>query len=138
MQYKTCSARILDAKRKFTEAAVRYYELSQLISRHMGDSIAADELDTALSAAVTCVILAPPGPQRSRVLAQLYKDERCMRLPLYLFLEKVYLERILGTAEVRWISGVCFLVCVYDGGVCAMVCVCACLVNIQHDVGCSY
>lgn len=100
MQYKTCSARILDAKRKFTEAAVRYYELSQLIMRHMGDAVAADELDMALSAAVTCVILAPPGPQRSRVLAQLYKDERCARLPLYQFLEKVYLERILATEEV--------------------------------------
>jgi COP9 signalosome complex subunit 4 len=35
------------------------------------------------------------------VLATLYKDERCARLPLYPFLEKVYLERILEPAEVE-------------------------------------
>ena len=32
-----------------------------------------DALEQALSAAVTCTILAAAGPQRSRVLATLYK-----------------------------------------------------------------
>ena len=40
------------------------------------------------------------APQRSRMLATLYKDERCAKLPLYAFLEKVFLERILQKAEV--------------------------------------
>ena len=30
LQYKTCYARILDAKRRFLEAATRYYDLSQI------------------------------------------------------------------------------------------------------------
>ncbi len=29
LQYKSCYARILDAKRRFLEAATRYYDLSQ-------------------------------------------------------------------------------------------------------------
>lgn len=55
-----------------------------------------EELDTALRAAITCCILAAAGPQRSRMLATLYKDERSARTPLYPMLEKVYLERILS------------------------------------------
>lgn len=33
---KVCYARILDSKRKFLEAALRYYELSQLEKREIG------------------------------------------------------------------------------------------------------
>lgn len=60
-----------------------------------------EELEQALTSAVTCCILASAGPQRSRVLANLCKDERCARLPVFPFLEKVYLERILRRQEVR-------------------------------------
>ncbi len=60
-----------------------------------------EELQQALTAAVTCCILAAAGPQRSRILANLYKDERCSHLPLFPFLQKVYLERILRKAEVQ-------------------------------------
>lgn len=63
--------------------------------------VGAEDLDEALAAAVTCCILAAAGPQRSRVLANLYKDARAARLPSYGFLEKVYLERILRPEEVR-------------------------------------
>ncbi len=54
-----------------------------------------------------CTILASAGPQRSRVLANLYKDERCARLPVFAFLEKVYLERVLRKEEVRPLCRVC-------------------------------
>jgi COP9 signalosome complex subunit 4 len=37
LQYKTCYARILDSKRRFLEAATRYYELSQVGKRKIGD-----------------------------------------------------------------------------------------------------
>lgn len=59
-----------------------------------------EELQQALTAAVTCCILAAAGPQRSRVLANLYKDERTRALPAFPFLEKVYLEHILRREEV--------------------------------------
>ena len=62
--------------------------------------VSEDDETQALVAAVTCCILASAGPQRSRVLANLYKDERCSRLQMFPFLEKVFLDRILSTAEV--------------------------------------
>ncbi|ONI32714.1 hypothetical protein PRUPE_1G381600 [Prunus persica] len=86
LQYKVCYARILDLKRRFLEAALRYYEFSQIEKRQIGDEeIDEEALEQALSAAVTCTILAAAGPQRSRVLATLYK---------------VYLERILRKPEI--------------------------------------
>ena len=36
LQYKTCYARILDSKRRFLEAAARYYEPSQVGKRVIG------------------------------------------------------------------------------------------------------
>lgn len=75
--------------------------------------ISEDELQEALQAAVVCTILAKAGPQRSRVLANLYKDERTHGLAPFPFMEKVYLERILRPDEVRqpcvcpWVSTCC-------------------------------
>uniref|UniRef100_A0A7N0UMN8 COP9 signalosome complex subunit 4 n=1 Tax=Kalanchoe fedtschenkoi TaxID=63787 RepID=A0A7N0UMN8_KALFE len=101
LQYKVCYARILDLKRKFLEAALRYYDISQIEKRQIGDETIDEEaLEQALSAAVTCTILAAAGPQRSRVLATLYKDERCLKLKVYPILQKVYLERILRKPEI--------------------------------------
>ncbi|KAK2433301.1 COP9 signalosome complex subunit [Trifolium repens] len=101
LKYKVCYARILDLKRKFLEAALRYYDISQIEKRQIGDEeINEEALGQALSAAVTCTILAGAGPQRSRVLATLYKDERCSKLKIYPILQKVYLERILRKPEI--------------------------------------
>jgi len=93
LRYKVCFARILDYKRKFIEAAGRYYELSQIVGEQ--------ERMEALKFAVTCAILAQAGPHRSRMLATLYKDERCTKLDIYSTLEKMYLERILRKPEVQ-------------------------------------
>mmetsp|Transcript_3318 Transcript_3318/g.5851 ORF Transcript_3318/g.5851 Transcript_3318/m.5851 type:complete len:405 (-) Transcript_3318:467-1681(-) len=101
LRYKVCYARILDAKRKFQEAALRYYELSQMDTRSdVGRRVGEDDLLQALTHAVTCAILAAAGPQRSRVLATLYKDERCSKLAVYPILHNIYLERILRKHEV--------------------------------------
>ncbi|XVF82563.1 hypothetical protein PTKIN_Ptkin16aG0059600 [Pterospermum kingtungense] len=101
LQYKVCYARILDLKRKFLEAALRYYNISQIEKRQIEDeTIDEDALEQALSAAITCIILATTGPQHSRVLATLYKDERCSKLKIYPILQKVYLERILRKPEI--------------------------------------
>ncbi|KAK9810912.1 hypothetical protein WJX73_007661 [Symbiochloris irregularis] len=107
LQYKTSYARILDAKRRFLDAATRYYELSQSSTSLQTDGkalVGDEELAHALEAAVTCCILAAAGPQRSRVLANLYKDARVSRLKVFPFLEKVYLERILRPNEVAAFS----------------------------------
>jgi len=102
LQHKVCYARILDAKRKFLEAATRYYQLSQLTSRTVGDiQVSEEDVVTSLKMAVTCAVLAPAGPQRSRLLGTLYKDERSHALPNFSVLEKMYMERLLRRDEVE-------------------------------------
>jgi len=93
LRYKVCFARIMDYKRQFMKAALRYYELSQIV----GES---ERLD-ALQYACICTILASAGPQRSRMLSTLYKDERSSKIEIYPILEKMYLERILRKPEVE-------------------------------------
>ena len=101
LKHKVCYARILDSKRKFLEAATRYYQLSQLAQRTFGTmQVSDEEVVTALRMATTCAILAPAGPQRSRMLGTLYKDERTQSLSHYSVLEKMYMERLLRPAEV--------------------------------------
>lgn len=54
---------------------------------------------TALRNALVCTVLASAGQQRSRMLATLFKDERCQQLPAVAILEKMYLERIIRRSE---------------------------------------
>lgn len=109
--YKVCYARVLDYRRKFIEAAQRYNELSYKPIVHE------DERMTALRSALVseiclhngtrqlfvilkvCTVLASAGQQRSRMLAILFKDERCQQLPAFAILEKMYLERIIHKSE---------------------------------------
>ena len=72
LRYRVTLARTLDARRKFLDASMRYYELSQ--ARH--EEVNQDDLLALLSKAVTCALLGNAGPQRSRILGLLYKDER--------------------------------------------------------------
>lgn len=45
--------------------------------------------------------MASAGQQRSRMLATLFKDERCQQLPAYSILEKMYLDRIIRRSELQ-------------------------------------
>eukprot|EP01119_Soliformovum_irregulare_P005515 TRINITY_DN17270_c0_g1_i1.p1 TRINITY_DN17270_c0_g1~~TRINITY_DN17270_c0_g1_i1.p1 ORF type:complete len:389 (+),score=123.92 TRINITY_DN17270_c0_g1_i1:68-1234(+) len=94
MRYKICFSRIMDFKRQFQKAAFGYYELSQIVPTE------SDRLES-LTLATICAILTQAGPQRSRMLATLYKDERSAKLEVYPILEKMYLERILRGSEVE-------------------------------------
>lgn len=93
--YKVCYARVLDYRRKFIEAAQRYNDLSYRGIVHE------EERMTALRNALVCTVLASAGQQRSRMLATLFKDERCQQLPAFGILEKMYLERIIRRSELR-------------------------------------
>ncbi|KAI8885375.1 hypothetical protein K501DRAFT_331979 [Backusella circina FSU 941] len=92
--FKLSQARVLDAKRRFLEACSKYHELSYV------SQVDEEERIQCLSAAVQCAVLAGAGPQRSRSLATLYKDERTHRLPSFSILEKTYLERVIRPDEV--------------------------------------
>lgn len=117
---------MLDYRRKFIEAAQRYNELSYRTIIHE------DERMTALKSALICTMLASAGKssgnykkyqknmliffvsemtfldigqQRGRMLATLYKDERCQHLPAYNILEKMYLDRIIRRSELQEFQG---------------------------------
>ncbi|PWA48372.1 COP8-like protein [Artemisia annua] len=51
LQYKVCYARILDLKRKFLEAALCYYNISQIEKRQIGDEVIDED---ALEQAWSC------------------------------------------------------------------------------------
>jgi COP9 signalosome complex subunit 4 len=70
LRYKSTYARVLDANRKFLQAASRYHDLSQ----SSVDLIQAEDLLAMLGRAATCAILAPSGPQRQRVLGHVSQE----------------------------------------------------------------
>lgn len=98
--YKASLARVYEHKRKFFEAAARYYELSKIL-------LDKENRDHALESAVVCTMLSPAGPQRSIQLASLYKDERSSSLTLYPVLQKMFMSRIISKKDID--SFVCFL-----------------------------
>lgn len=93
LRYKVCFAKMLDFKRKFIEAARNYYDLLPQLPE--------EDRPAALQAAIVCAILTAAGPQRSRMLATLYKDERSASLATFPILEKMFLGRILRASEVK-------------------------------------
>lgn len=94
LTFHLSQARILDARRRFLDASSAYHSVS------LTPTLAEEERIHALSAAVTCAVLAPAGPQRSRALAKLYKDERASDVPEFGILEKMFLSRLLSKEEV--------------------------------------
>lgn len=100
LRHRVCHARILDSKREFLQAARAYYSLSQEGQHGVVES----DLLKLLQCAITCTILAKAGPQRSRLLATLYKDERSVHLDNYEILQKMFMDRILKKPEIQKFS----------------------------------
>lgn len=94
LHYQLSQARILDARRKFLDAAAEYHNVS------LSHTVAEDDRLQALSAAIKTAILAPAGPQRNKTLGKLYKDERSSDTEEYGILEKMFLDRLLSAEEV--------------------------------------
>jgi hypothetical protein len=111
-QFKTCYAQIVDQKRKFQDAAVRYIDILRQArprDRAMRDGdggkarlttnsspspvpgcevqVDASEFLEAdiiaiLTKAAICAVLAPAGPQRQRVMATLMRDDHIASIPV--------------------------------------------------------
>lgn len=94
LYFQLSQARILDARRRFLDAAQEYFNVSLASGVDEGDRL------TALSAAIRCAVLAPAGPQRSRSLSRLYKDDRTPSVDEFSILEKMFLDRLLNADEV--------------------------------------
>lgn len=97
VRYLICRAQINDYSTKFLDASRRYYDLSHRV-------VEGDRMDV-LNSAIICAILASAGPQRARMLATLYKDDRCATLDLYGAMEKMFMGRILRAHEVKSLEG---------------------------------
>lgn len=95
VSYQECSARMLDFKRKFLDAARKYVFLSFNVYVPPQNQV------QALRRGIVCAILASAGPQRSRILTTLHKDERSQTLPEFIVLEKMYLDRIIHANELE-------------------------------------
>lgn len=93
--YQLSQARIMDSRRDFLNASAEYLIVS---FNPMADE---EDRKRALSAAIKTAILAPAGPQRSRTLAKLYKDDRSPETDEYGILEDMFLERLLSPADVE-------------------------------------
>lgn len=94
LTFQLCQARILDSRRKFLDASQVYHSVSFSLV------LDEEERTRALSSAIICAVLAPAGPQRSRTLGNLYKDERTPEVPEFGILEKMFLDRLLSQVEV--------------------------------------
>ncbi|KAF2869249.1 COP9 signalosome-like protein complex subunit 4 [Massariosphaeria phaeospora] len=95
LMFQLSQARIYDSQRAFLDAAQAYYTLS------LESMVDADERLQALSSAFICAVLAPAGPQRAKMLAKLYKDERASQVEDFPILEKMFLDRLLSPAEIK-------------------------------------
>ena len=95
MGYKLSQCRILDSQRRFNEAGSKYHDLSYVTE------LDEDERLQALAAAVTCAILGPAGPTRSRLLATLYRDDRTQSLEQHPILAATFLDHIIRPALVK-------------------------------------
>ncbi|TGZ58897.1 hypothetical protein CRM22_009371 [Opisthorchis felineus] len=96
LRYKTAYAHLLDHKHRFLEAGQRYAELS-IRFPWMDEAERVSFLERALAAA----LLASAGHQRTRLLATLYKDERCQAFEAYPILEKMYMGRLIKRCSLR-------------------------------------
>ena len=94
LMFQLSQARILDSRRKFLEASQTYHSFSLSLA------LAEEERAFALSKAIVCAVLAPAGPQRSRALGKLFKDERVVHLDEFGILEKMFLDRLISPQEV--------------------------------------
>ncbi|MCJ1278542.1 hypothetical protein MMC21_006359 [Puttea exsequens] len=95
LNFALCNARILDSRKKFLDASSAYNAVS------FNTTVDEGERMHTLSMAITCAVLAPAGPQRSRSLAKLYKDERATQVAEFGILEKMFLDRLLSKEEVE-------------------------------------
>jgi len=70
MRYRMCYAKVQDSNRDFQNASQEYYKASNL------PGVDADAIEELIDCTLKTTILSPSGPQKARLLAILYNDER--------------------------------------------------------------
>jgi len=95
LMFQLSQARIYDSQRAFLDAAQSYYITSNV------SIVDEDERMRIFGRAIICTILAPAGPQRGKMLAKLYKDDRASQAEDFPILEKIFFDRLLSPAEIK-------------------------------------
>lgn len=98
LAFRPSQAELYDRQLRFTDAALRFYELS--ITPSLDDT----QQTTLLSKAVAAALLAPISAQRSRLLAQLQRDPRTSALPHGAALQQVAARRLVRAPLVAHIA----------------------------------
>jgi len=92
LKFWSAMAMVQDANQKYHQAAAGYLRLSEKI-------INPKESLEKLEQGMKCTILSPAGPNRSRLLAKFYKDERSSQLPGARLVEKMFMERLIVKSD---------------------------------------
>lgn len=95
LKFKFLYTRLMDTNRKFLAAASIYYELSQ------STIIKPEDIPRLIENAIRSCIIGPAGPQKSRILGLLYKDDRVKTSPYYSILEKMLMEKVISKKEIE-------------------------------------
>lgn len=95
LMFQLSQARIYDSQRAFLDAAQSYYITSNV------SIVDEDERLRIFGRAIICTVLAPAGPQRGKMLARLYKDDRASQAEDFAILEKIFFDRLLSPAEIK-------------------------------------
>jgi len=88
LKFWSAMAQVQDANQKYHQAAAGYLRLSEKI-------INPKESLEKLEQGMKCTILSPAGPNRARLLAKFYKDDRSYQLPGAKLVEKMFMERLI-------------------------------------------
>ncbi|KAL6712022.1 hypothetical protein ACN47E_003065 [Coniothyrium glycines] len=95
IMFQLSQARIYDSQRSFLDAAQAYYTTSTVPVIEEGERL------DFFGNAIICTVLAPAGPQRGKMLARLYKDDRASQAVHFAILEKIFFDRLLSPAEIK-------------------------------------
>lgn len=94
MRYKRAQVRVLDSKREFILAAQGYYNLS------FQEGLDMEEIADILRLAITCTLLAPAGPRKSRLMTVLFNDIRTKSLQFHGLLQKMFMGEVVKREHV--------------------------------------
>jgi len=92
IKFWSAMAQVQDANQKYHQAAAGYLRLSEKI-------VSPKESLEKLEQGMKCTILSPAGPNRARLLAKFYKDERSSQLPGAKLVEKMFMERLIEKSD---------------------------------------
>ncbi|KAJ1647938.1 hypothetical protein J3B02_002164 [Coemansia erecta] len=98
IKYRGIQAHIYENAHRYIEAANVYRNISQ------SDLKSKEDQERALSKAIECVVLAAAGPQKMRVMANLYREKLAASLPSFGLLENMVLKRLIKPAELEKFS----------------------------------